>query len=195
MQQQINFVPYLPMEVENQLTLSWRQMTRIYAVFITFCFIFSSYGIWQVHRRGIEILHLNNMLNIQEQRMQALIAEYPGLDANNLTVNSDQKSRVVKQLEAYLSVGNKPGDVLTALSKAVVDGLWLKEITLTEGNSKLELLGQAIRADVVQVFIAQLTKQPIFSGISFQAAEVTQSTGKTNEGKVISFKIISGPAK
>jgi hypothetical protein len=73
------------------------------------------------------------------------------------------------------AVGGAEGysDVLRALSRASIDGVWLTRIQFAKGKGELSIAGRATRADLVPAYLERLRSEPTLRGREFSRLEVT----------------------
>lgn len=86
------------------------------------------------------------------------------------------------------AVGGAEGysDVLRALSRASIDGVWLTRIQFAKGKGELSLAGRATRADLVPAYLERLRSEPTLRGREFSRLEVTGAGEKPSVGFTLS---------
>lgn len=112
------------------------------------------------------------MLNLQERSQflaqrnadPALVAKLQQLERE-----SADKGKVLDLL-AGKTLGNTAGfsSHLAALGRRYPDGLWLRQVTISDGGREMAIRGRALDAALVPRFIAALQQEPAFRGTSFQ---------------------------
>lgn len=93
-------------------------------------------------------------------------------------------------------------EVLRALARTSVEGVWLTRIQFTKGKGDLSLVGRATRADLVPVYLERLRSEEALRGREFSRLEVSRATpparGDAPAGSAfVEFVLTSGegPAK
>lgn len=76
------------------------------------------------------------------------------------------------------AVGRAQGysDVLRALARISLDGVWLTRIQFAKGKGDLSIAGRATRADLVPAYLERLRSEETLRGREFSRLEVTQAT-------------------
>ena len=93
-------------------------------------------------------------------------------------------------------------EVLRALARASMDGIWLTRIQFARGKGELSLAGRATRADLVPAYLERLRAEEALRGRDFSKLEVLRPAagkpGAAGEPPFVEFLLSSGqgaPAK
>jgi hypothetical protein len=98
------------------------------------------------------------------------------------------------------AVGRAEGyaDVLRALARVSLDGVWLTRIQFAKGKGELSIAGRATRADLVPAYLERLRSEPALRGREFSRLEVFGAgagAGKAlaaGEAPFVAFTLSSG---
>jgi hypothetical protein len=73
-------------------------------------------------------------------------------------------------------VGRTEGyaELLRALARVSLDGVWLTRIQVAEGSGELSLAGKATRPELVPAYLERLRSEPALRGQTFNRLEVTR---------------------
>lgn len=87
----------------------------------------------------------------------------------------ETKRRVLEVL-AGKRFGNTEGFVpqLTGLARQRIEGLWLTELRLHGGGTRLDLAGNALKPELVPRYLQRLGNEQIFSGTAFETLRLTR---------------------
>jgi hypothetical protein len=88
------------------------------------------------------------------------------------------------------AVGGAEGysDVLRALSRVSIDGVWLTRIQFAKGKGELSIAGRATRADLLPAYLERLRSEPALRGREFSRLEVMGAGEKPS----VAFTLSSG---
>lgn len=193
MYQQINFYSFL-IENDQKILFSGKKFLTIVAFFIGILLAVIVFMFFYLYQSTTRLTEVKKQLLVAQQTVDGLILKYPGINqANELSV-IQQKRQEVYQLQSTLLTGRNPADVLTALSQAILPGVWLESIVITAKGERIELRGKALQSEMVHQFVNQLNQQSIFSDLSLQVATLTKENIIIDKNTVnlIDFQILSG---
>jgi len=185
MRQQINLYLLLPEDDSRKVILSKKHFIAIVGFFIGILLMASLLVIIQLQKKINLLKESNQKLNLSQQMVDNLIAKYPGLDQTRGVDVFQQKYNQINQIQAAISSKRNPATILAGLSAAVGQNLWLESIQVTDGGGKIELRGKSTNITPINQLMANLAKQPIFAGVSWQIIDL-------NQAENISFLIVSG---
>jgi hypothetical protein len=133
------------------------------------------------------------ILNLQERSQflaqrnadPALVAKLQQLERE-----SADKGKVLDLL-AGRTLGNTAGfsAQLAALGRRYPDGLWVRQLEISDGGRRLAIHGGAVDAVLVPRFIGALREEPAFRGTSFERFVLEDRPG---EGGNVRFTLASG---
>ena len=134
---------------------------------------------------GIEDLILNlqerSQFLAQRNADPALVSRLKDLERE-----SSDKNRVLDLLGGK-TLGNTAGfsTHLAALGRRNPDGLWLRQVRISDGGRRMALQGNALSADLVPRFIDALQLEPAFQGMAFEHLQIARPPG----GGPVSFSL------
>lgn len=91
-------------------------------------------------------------------------------------------------------------DLLRALARLSMEGVWLTRIQLAEGSGELSLTGRATRAELVPAYLERLRSEEALRGHTFSQLELTRpappppAPGKPPAVPFVEFVLSSGEA-
>lgn len=109
-----------------------------------------------------------NNVEAQMQQIQAL--------EQKITMQKNMIKAIGLNKEAQ---GQSYAEILKALSRQSVDGLWITGLSIEENTEVLSIQGRAVDANLLPTFIAQLRMEPALKGKSF-----TDLTMQSNDKKI-----------
>jgi len=76
-------------------------------------------------------------------------------------------------------------DRFVALSNQDISGLWLTNINFFENGKSITLMGSTIHANLFTQYLQHLSKEPVFSGITFRVIQMdTEEEDKKTRGHI-----------
>lgn len=95
------------------------------------------------------------------------------------------------------AVGREEGysEVLRALARVSMEGVWLTRIQFAEGGGELSITGRATRAELVPAYLQRLRSQAALRGQEFSRLEITRPAAAAKAGGTfVEFALSSGEA-
>jgi Tfp pilus assembly protein PilN len=87
-------------------------------------------------------------------------------------------------------------ELLRALARVSMEGVWLTRIQFAEGGGELSIAGRATRADLVPVYLERLRSEAALRGQQFSRLEVTRPAAAPKAGATfVEFMLSSGEAE
>jgi Tfp pilus assembly protein PilN len=83
-------------------------------------------------------------------------------------------------------------ELLRALARVSLDGVWLTRVSFAEGSGELSLVGRASRADLVPVYIERLRKDPALRSQGFSQLDMTRPAPAKDAPAYVEFVLSSG---
>ena len=195
MSQQINL--YSPIFRKQRKVFSALTMLQAFALIAVVVAVFSYWISLQTSVLEIRAAESVRQLKSELERLKAYGAgESPAERAKAL---ADRK----KALEASLAsqtqalaafdsgaLGRAEGysELLRALARTSMEGVWLTRIQFAEGGGELSITGRATRADLVPAYLERLRSQKALRGQEFSRLEITR-------GPPVEFVLSAGEAK
>lgn len=104
-------------------------------------------------------------------------------------------SRMLAERQAMLSLiqGESLGDTegfsrhLSALARQDIDGIWITRIVLSALGDKTRIDGRAIRAELVPLYVQNLTEEPAFTEQRFHRFEIDNPVDERETSLVFSM--------
>jgi Tfp pilus assembly protein PilN len=193
--QQINL--YSPIFRKQPKVFSALTMVQAFALIVVVVAVFSYSISLQSSVLEIRTAESARQLKSELERLKAYGAgESPAERAKTL---ADRK----KALEASLAsqrqalaafdsgaLGRAEGysELLRALARTSMEGVWLTRIQFAEGGGELSITGRATRADLVPAYLERLRAQEALRGQEFSRLEITR-------GPPVEFALSAGEAK
>jgi hypothetical protein len=150
----------------------------------------SVYAQMQVAVLDRQAAETSQRMNRDAARLQAMVSDKSGetrrkeLEARIKEAEGALKAR--QQISNALnsdSLGNSKGfsSLLQAFSRQTVEGIWLTQIGLDTDNA-MSISGQALRPDLVPVYLERLRREQRFRGYAFENLEIAAIVNKEGNG-------------
>lgn len=78
------------------------------------------------------------------------------------------------------------GDHLEALARQHVQGTWITALSIGKGGASVDIAGNALFPELVPVYIQRLSREPVFSGTSFNVLELAR---RADDGTPVGFRL------
>lgn len=176
MQQEINLYASLP---QPSKTISLKQMTIIYAIFMLL--LFTIYG-YQYYRSASVINELQKFNQLRANAVEQLISLTPQITPLTSSSMVDMQHELATRglLLRALSSGKRWVDYFTALSQTIPNGVWLTAIDVRDMSEEIILQGKANNRILIQHFLSNLNHHPIFKGQTLSLVNISQESVKSN---------------
>ncbi len=196
--QQVNL--YQPILRRQEKVFSSATLVQALAVVAAALLAIWGYGAWQVHALDRQVQLARGQQAQSEARLQQLQRLYPepvrdrALAGRVAAAEKElaQKRRVLHALSER-AFGNTAGfvDQLQGLARQSVEGLWLSELELAAGGTRLRLRGNALAPELVPRYLQRLSAEPVFAGTEFQTFLMQRAA----DDRSIAFLLSTEPAK
>ncbi len=172
--QQINL--YQDLFREQQLLVSARQVAQALLALIVLLALVSGFMQWQHQGLKAELAEREQRKANLEQQVATLrekLAAREGDQQLQQAVEALNNELAAKQqiLQALSGkrFGNTEGFVeqLTGLARQRIDGLWLTELALGQGGTRLDMQGRSLKPEYVPNYLQKLSAETIFAGTEF----------------------------
>ncbi len=146
------------------------------AVFLGLVLVYG-YGLWRVQSLDGELASLKEQRASASRRIDRLARQLPEqkksvmLEAEVRRLVRDLQLRAqVEELLTSGAYGNRHGfsGHLAGLARQHVDGLWLKNLEISEASQDVELAGSALRPELVPRYVQRFSEEPALAGMRFQ---------------------------
>lgn len=176
--QQINL--YQPIFRKQRQIFSAATMLTTAGIVAVALLVIYAYALWQV--RGLE----KEAVQLQG-REKAYTAQLAGLnpkadDAHRKEIDAKLKrlnTTLLRQQKLIEVLRDRPSSSangfsadLMALARRHVEGLWLTSVSINGGTGAIELMGTAVKPDLVPHYLQQLSKEPALAGQRFDRLQI-----------------------
>lgn len=182
MRQQINL--YQPMFRKQEKVFSTVTMLQISGLLVVVLAAIYGYSWWSFKPIEQELARVETEQRRLQQQIARVSAESPPpvrsrlleQEVDRLSNELDRMQRVRHAIGGAV-FGNQEGfsSFYEGLARQHVSGLWLTQVKLTQGGTRLVLAGKAISPELVPVYLQRLAGEQAFSGLSFNLLEMTRS--------------------
>jgi len=148
-----------------------------------------SVGYWKIEALQKEYEQYKKTASISQQALDKVKAELnKSADDDKLKVdllNIKEKLKHKQALKDRISrestdISVSYYDRLAALSNQDIKGLWLNKIEFTNNDETITLSGNSSNPDLFTRYLQHLSKEPVFSGITFKVLNIS---GYENDNK------------
>ncbi len=196
--QQVNL--YHPMFRKQEKVFSARTLLQSTLIILIGIVLFSAYAKWQVIALESELGNLEQQQTSRLQRIEKVSKQFPvkqkdvRLEASvrEMQQESSTKQRLIQVLSTR-SFGVTSGfsSHLEGLARQHLDGMWLKSISLTDGGSRLGLVGSTFQPELVPRYLQRLSAEEVFAGAEFRTFNMQRAADKRS----IDFTLIAKSEK
>ncbi|HQU14553.1 MAG: hypothetical protein B7Z66_02810 [Chromatiales bacterium 21-64-14] len=184
MNQQINL--YQPIFRKQRKVFSSSAMLQVCGIMVLSLGIIYGYGRFQVARLTQEVGQVQTMQQQKTQRLVSLGREFPPrvrsrrLEAEVALLQTEARTK--RRVLAVLSnhrFGNTSGFSahLKGLARREPRGVWLTDIVVAQGGTRLDLAGSTLEPALVPRFLGRLAHEPAFHGRSFRVFRMSRADG------------------
>lgn len=93
------------------------------------------------------------------------------------------RERLATAIPEAGSGGQAFSDLLTALARRTMEGVWLVRVELAAADGAILLAGRARSADLIPAYLARLREEPALAGRSFGKLQVAAAAPRPGEAK------------
>jgi MSHA biogenesis protein MshI len=194
--QQINFYSseFRP-EVNAFQSLFMVQLVGILFVALLLSYVYARQGVYGVDQE-LKIVARQEQVALERlQNIRPLITSITG--EQSWSEQLDEATRTLAQRQAVLSLmqGNRLGDTkgfsrhLRALARQDIDGIWLTHVELSARGDNTRLEGRALRAELIPLYVQELTAEPAFAQQRFLRFEIDNPVD--NKQQALTFSMDS----
>jgi hypothetical protein len=202
MSQQINL--YSPIFRKQEKVFSATTMAQALVLIFAVVAVFYYWISTQSSLLALRATESDRQLKAELERLKAYGAgETPAERARAL---AERKKRLEASLASHTqalaalesdATGKPEGysDVLRALARVSMDGVWLTRIQFAKGKGELSLAGRATRAELVPTYLERLRSQEALRGREFSRLEVVRpvAAAKAEGAQFVEFTLSSAP--
>ena len=179
--QQINL--YQPIFRKQKKVFTAVAMLQVTGFILLMLAALYAYNWWQLQPFERELAKATDQHKRLQQQVENLRAKVKTESKSQLL--EDEVKKLRRELEQKRQVytmlkegrfGNQSGfsSLWAGLARQHIDGLWLTGVRFENGGKKLVLNGRTVSAELVPVYIQNLSKEEAFSGISFNLLELSR---------------------
>jgi hypothetical protein len=175
---------YLPEFRRKKHWLDARRVLALAGASIAVLALVSGVEYWQLSQLRAERALADAQLQ-QAQAATAAVVEEFGVQTEDLSLLDDirkleaalQSKQTLLQFLQGRELGNTGGfsEHLADLSRYHIPGLSLKQITLENGGRSVRLAGQVAKADLVPLYLQNLSKGETYAGTDFERLQISDS--------------------
>ncbi len=179
MKQQINlYLPEFRPETNAFQSMFIVQAAGILLVALMLIYVFARQGVAGIDQE-LEIVARQEVVALERlQSVGPLITSITG--EQSWAEQLDDAARMLAERQAALNLiqGTRLGDTdgfsrhLRALARQDLDGIWLTHIVLSATGDQTRLEGRAIRAELIPLYVQDLTSEPAFAAQRFHRFEI-----------------------
>lgn len=176
MSQQINL--FNPIFLKQQKYFSALTMLQALGLLLLGALALVAYTNFQVKRLTSDLDQVRAYKKMTEANLREAQLRYSAEDkvkALNNQIAQAERDLVATQKVAHTletgDFGNTKGfsDSFLALARQSVSGLWLTQVSVTDGGNEMDIRGRALVAEKVPDYINRLKSEPSLKGKSFDA--------------------------
>lgn len=186
--QQINL--YQDLFREQQLPVSARQVSRALPGLIVLLALVSGFVQWQQQGLDAELAEREQRkaeLEHQVATLREKLAAREGDQQLQQAVEALNKELAVKQQILQALSGKRFGNTegfeahLTGLARQRIDGLWLTELALRQGGTRLDMQGRSLKPEYVPNYLQKLSAEAIFAGTEFDNFSIRRNADQPRQ--------------
>lgn len=173
--QQINL--YQDMFREQRVPVSARQVSLLVLLLMGVLALVSAVMYWQQQGLQEQLVARQQQKAELDDRVAALRQQLEtrqgdqSLQASVEALNEElsTKQRILQALSGQ-RFGNTDGFVeqLTGLARQRIEGLWLTELVIRRGGTRLDMQGRSLQPEYVPNYLQKLSAESIFAGTEFE---------------------------
>ncbi|MDJ0892362.1 MAG: hypothetical protein QNK18_14385 [Gammaproteobacteria bacterium] len=175
MRQEINL--YQPIFRKQKKVFSSVALLQASGVVFLGLLMVYAFGLWRVQVLDDELVSLKDQRSAAARRLENLSRQLPEksrsalLEAEVQRLARDlQRRRKVEELLTSGAYGNREGfsEHLAGLARQHIDGLWLKNLEISEASKDVGLVGSALHPELVPQYVQRFSAEPALAGMRFQ---------------------------
>lgn len=190
--QQVNF--YQPIFRREKKPFSAVTVAINTGIAVFLMLLASLYSIYQLNE-------IQQRVDVLEQRKQTLVSQLDELKktlkprtANHLLTSKKEKlagdlrdaRRLFRLLDAEVSdVDQLYSAYFRGLAEVGVNGLWLKDLEISQGGEFLSLSGQTLKPELVPRLLQSLQNKAVFAGHSFGKVQMNRESNEEFERAIL----------
>ena len=179
MSQQINL--FNPIFLKQEKHFSALTMAQGLGIILLASLLLTAYASFQLAKLQNDRASVGNQLQLAQNQLAKVTAAYatkqkdPGLDAKVQRKQAEVQSlQQVSDLLEKGQFGNTSGyaDYMTAFARQIGNGIWLTGFTIQGAGSDIAIKGNALRPELVPLYLSRLKTEPVMQGASFSTLEM-----------------------
>lgn len=196
MDQQINlYRPEFRPETNAFQSMFMFQAAGILMLALVFIYVFARQGVSGIDEE-LEVVARQETVALERlQNVRPLITSITG--EQSWSAQLEEASRTLAERQAVLGMiqGTSLGDTkgfsrhLRALARQDVDGIWITHLVLSALGDKTRIDGRAIRAELIPLYVQNLTAEPAFAAQRFHRFQIDNQPD--DEGRALTFSMDS----
>ncbi|GEM_PF-4486267 len=177
MKQEINLFKHLPHAPTVWLTKE--KIILFYAGFFLILLLNLAQSLWTRHQAVKQFDVQNQLLVQQKNYLNDLLKKYPVFNPKDLEASVQQLQQQLNiqlKLSRMVNQGKLFSDYLKAFGETILPGMWLTEMIISNPDQNIMMKGYSIQPVIIQKFLDNLSKQPVFQGVLLGVQELSQTT-------------------
>lgn len=179
MSQQINL--FNPIFLKQEKHFSAMTMVQGLGIILLGAIFLTAYASFQLAKLQNDKASVANQLQLAQNQLAKVTAAYatkekdPGLEAKLQRKQAEVQSlQQVSDLLEKGEFGNTGGyaDYMTAFARQISNGIWLTGFTIQGAGSDIAIKGNALRPELVPVYLSRLKTEAVMQGASFATLEM-----------------------
>lgn len=202
MKQSVNL--YLPEFRKQKDWLNAARMVQVAGIAVAVLLLVVANEFWQLQQTEQMLAEADQRKAEATAATEALRASYgtqsedQSVAEENLRLEEGLKSKqAILEFMSGREMGNTQGfsEHLADLARFHAQGLSLRGISLQDGGRSIRLEGDVVRAELVPIYLQNLSKGEMFHGMNFQTLQISETTlpgtgtDATEEMKVWQFAV------
>ncbi|MFQ5469371.1 MAG: PilN domain-containing protein [Gammaproteobacteria bacterium] len=185
MKQQINLIDLV---IEKQKKLNGKTLLVACGALGLLLVGFSTYQFTELSSLADQENSVIAQRDKAQEQLDLLLSQIPSdlneealkKELETLNEQIESKADIVALLSSD-KIGNKDGfsPFLEGLAAQIGTGIWLTNISVSEGGTGLSLIGTATAPELVPIYIQNLAAEPAFAGTEFKIFQLTRNKSQS----------------
>lgn len=198
MRQEINL--YQPIFRRQRKVFTAIAMLQVSVAVLVGLLLVYGYGMWRIQALGSELTGLQKQRDSASRRLAELSKQLPGQERSRQlqaqVARLSQELDVRQQVQNLLTTGvygNRRGfsEYLAGLARQRVEGLWLTDVEISEGERDVGIAGSALEPELVPTYVQRFSAEPAFQGRRFRTLRMERP--ESDPGRIDFVLRTSGP--
>ncbi len=179
MSQQINL--FNPIFLKQEKHFSAMTMAQGLGIILLGALLLTAYTSFQLSKLQSDEASVANQLQLAQNQLAKVTAAYATKEKDSgLEARLQHKQAEVQSLQQVADLlekgefGNTGGyaDFMTAFARQIGNGIWLTGFTIQGTGSDIAIKGNALRPELVPIYLSRLKTEAVMQGASFATLEM-----------------------